>query len=98
MKTVVEELIEKLQEIHRQYPVNNALNRSVKGAYVDCVILAKELLTKEKQQIADAYNQGYRDGENAEESTKALIDVSQWADAENYYNKTFKTTDNGKEI
>jgi len=47
-------------------------------------------IEKEKQQIIDAYNQGYRDGENAEESTKALVDVSQWADAEQYYNEKYK--------
>lgn len=55
-------------------------------------------LFKERQQLSDAYNQGYRDGEDAEETTKSLVDVSQWADAELYYNKTFKTNEDGKEI
>jgi hypothetical protein len=46
----------------------------------------KEALEMEKQQIKDAYNQGYRDGED-DSSGK---DISLYNDAELYFNETFK--------
>jgi len=45
----------------------------------------------EKQQIEEAFNQGYRDGESdASNPTNVSIDVSEFANAEEYYNETFK--------
>lgn len=80
MKTTMQELIETLEEMVAH------------GGDMDllpAIEHAKKLLKKEKYQIVSAYNQGYRDGENAEESTKSLADVSEWADAELYYKQTF---------
>jgi len=45
-----------------------------------------------KQQIKDAYNQGYRDGHEDGQFTifPAFQDVAEFSNAENYYNETFK--------
>ena len=50
-------------------------------------------LAKEKKQIIDAYNQGYRDGESTGASGmhNGLADVVEFADAELYFNKTYLT-------
>jgi hypothetical protein len=54
----------------------------------DEIIQAKAM---EKQQIEEAFNQGYRDGESdASNPTNVSIDVSEFANAEEYYNETFK--------
>lgn len=82
-KTAMAEMIERLQDIHRKYPVNNALNRSVKGAYVDCVIIAKSLIEKEKQQIIEAR----QDGLNHEFNFKTY--GTPIKDGEDYYNQTY---------
>ena len=42
-----------------------------------------------KQEIKDAYNQGYRDGEIDAPSSHNEVDISEYTDAESYYNKTF---------
>lgn len=47
------------------------------------------LLEKEKQQIIDSFNQGYREGET-ETMTASKEDVANFDDAKNYYNETFK--------
>jgi HEPN domain-containing protein len=47
---------------------------------------AKEL---EKQQIKDAYNQGYREGLQDYYLKDEFKDVSEYSNAENYYNETF---------
>jgi hypothetical protein len=78
MKTVMQELLDRFKDYESG------------TEFVQWLITDGNFIEKEKQQISDAYNQGYRDGENAEESTKALVDVSQWADAELYYKNTFK--------
>lgn len=81
MKTAIQEMVDIVEMDY-----NNGVEISMKVFHG---MLLKALF-KEKQQVLDAYNQGYRDGENAEESTKALVDVSQWADAENYYKNAFQ--------
>lgn len=48
----------------------------------------EDFLEDEKSQTKDAYNQGFRDGEIQEYNSEN--DVSQFDDAENYYNNTFK--------
>ena len=89
METVLQELIKYFEQ---QLSLQRESNIKYTGeeAFFDALEVCKNAFkTKEKQQIIDAYNQGYRDGEDAEESTKALVDVSEWADAELYYKKTF---------
>ena len=49
---------------------------------------AKEM---EKEQIMDAYEQGYRDGETNSNTMNYGIDISKFADAKIYYNQTFKS-------
>ena len=46
-----------------------------------------KILHIEKQQIKDAYNQGYREGL---EECKQLRDVSECSNADSYYNEIFK--------
>jgi len=47
---------------------------------------AKEM---HKQEIKDAYNQGYRDGEIDAPSSNNEVDISEYTDAESYYNKKY---------
>jgi len=49
---------------------------------------AKEM---EKEQIIEAYEQGYRDGETNLNTVNYGIDISKFADAKIYYNETFKS-------
>jgi hypothetical protein len=49
---------------------------------------AAELKEMEKEQIKLAFNQGYRDAEN-DCCESVGTDVSECANAENYYNETF---------
>lgn len=46
----------------------------------------------EKKQIMEAYNAGYRDGESNQcfSNPTQFEDVSNFSNAENYYNETFK--------
>jgi len=44
---------------------------------------------KQKQQIKDAYNQGYRDGLEDYYLKDEFNDVSEHSNAENYYNENF---------
>lgn len=50
--------------------------------------LEDELLSKEKEQIVNAYNSGYRDAEPDNDDND---DVSDYADAEIYFNQTYNT-------
>jgi hypothetical protein len=52
---------------------------------------AFELLEKEKQVIEDSFNQGYRDGfSDAQSVTENDKDISEYSDAQDYYNQKFK--------
>jgi hypothetical protein len=54
---------------------------------------AKEM---EKEQIMDAFNQGYREAELNLNEIVNKGDISKFYDAQNYYNETFKQQDNDK--
>ena len=54
----------------------------------EVVNILLELLPKERQDIIDGYNQGYRDGENNTE-INTTKDVSEFDDANNYFIQTF---------
>lgn len=77
MKTVLTELIEDLQDMCPDYYNNNYnwLHNS---------------LEKEKQQIIDAFNQGFREGETETMIVDTQKDVAEYDDAINYYNETYK--------
>ena len=81
MKTALTELIEELKYISAQYATSNALDRRIKGAYVNALQKAKDLFEKEKQQIKDAYEQGSHD--NGEGNN------SGYHKSEQYFNQTF---------
>jgi len=59
---------------------NTQLNRSVKGAYVDCLVMLKQAKEMEKQQIIDAY-QTAMETDIYNEPLKV---------GKQYYNETFK--------
>jgi hypothetical protein len=63
------------------------------NVYNNSYIDLHDLITarnKHKQEIKDAYNQGYREGqENSNLSTLNGIDVSQFSNSNDYYKKTF---------
>ena len=50
------------------------------------LLLTKKAIKMEKQQIKDAYNQGYRDGDD----DLSGEDISLFNDADLYYKETYK--------
>jgi hypothetical protein len=82
MKTAIQELIDVVE-----MDFNNGVEISMKVFY-GMLMKARE---KEKEQIIDAFNQGYREGFNdAQSVTENEKDVSKYDDAKNYYDRTFK--------
>lgn len=63
-------------------------NLSACVAFEVAIRRAYELLPKERQDIEDGYNQGYRDGENNTE-INTTKDVAEFDDANNYFIQTF---------
>lgn len=62
------------------------------GVEISMKVLYKMLskgLIKEKQQIKNAFNQGYRDGETDSLSMANEEDVSSFENAENYFKEKF---------
>jgi len=70
-KTALQILIQHIQE-------NYHLTEETKYEF-------KNALEKEKQQIMDAYNQGYREGEIHSIHVNVSKDISEFGNAENYY-------------
>lgn len=68
---------ELLGDLSNQFTVNQTLKSH---------FLLVECLELEKQQIKDAYNQGYRDGALDGSSHTGKSDVENYSDADNYYN------------
>ena len=77
MKTAVEWLVNNLKQ-------NHGIDLTLYSEFEQ----AKEM---EKEQIMDAYEQGYRDGETNSNTMNYGIDISKFADAKIYYNETFKS-------
>jgi hypothetical protein len=77
MKTAVEWLANDLKQ-------NHGIDLTLYSEFEQ----AKEM---EKEQIMDAYEQGYRDGETNSNTMNYGIDISKFADAKIYYNQTFKS-------
>lgn len=82
-KTAMQELIERLQALHQVIPANNAHNLAVKGAYVHSIMIAKEYLKKEWNQIVDAYKAGLP----AQDRIEYVNNVEEWAN--DYFTQTF---------
>jgi len=90
MKTAMQELVSKLNNIHTdEAPCE--YSDEYKLAINRCRTLATELLEQERKQVIDAFNQGYREGEEGNSLAKSLVDVSQFEDANNYFNNTYAT-------
>lgn len=69
-------------------------NRTVyRSALIDAKYQAMQRLEKEREAIMNAYNQGFRDGE-IETYDEYSRDVSEFEDANRYFNETFKTKTN----
>jgi phosphosulfolactate phosphohydrolase-like enzyme len=69
MKTAVQHIIEYLEQ--------NDLNQ-------DTLHFANLMLEKEKQDLIEAFKEGYRERELED------LDMDEYADFEDYYNQTFK--------
>lgn len=54
-------------------------------------------LPNERQQIIDAYNDGYRSGEKESSSSLSDKDISNYDDALNYYNQNYNPCQNQKQ-
>lgn len=68
MKTAIQELIDEINLIE-SYPMNPLI-----------IKIATDLLEKEKEQIADAFELGYTD---------AIADYEKFGSGKEYYNKTY---------
>lgn len=62
MKTTLEKLIYELRAKRDLITSNVKDDRARKGAYVDAICIAEELLKIEEQQISGAFNHGYNNG------------------------------------
>jgi hypothetical protein len=75
-QTAMQEMIKKLEEKRDMWKADGKLSdRQIRGTYVIAILVAKELLEMEKQQIVEA------------RVKKPL--QSEWDEAEQYYNETF---------
>ena len=87
-KTAVDFLIMQIELKADSIPCNTQLNRSVKGAYVDCLVMLKQTKEMEKQQIIDAYDQGSEAGYELAKNDD-IYEGYKTKEAEQYYNETF---------
>ena len=83
--TAIQELIERFTEFQSQ-----SLEHAPHLFGVWFFNNAEVLLEKEREVIEEAYNQGYRDGE-IETIDNYEGDISEFDDANQYFNETFKT-------
>jgi len=81
-QTAVELLVKELNKIIDFIPMDKW------DKIRDIVQQAKEM---DKQQKIEAYNQGYRDGENDASNTPLSIgDIEEYSNAEQYYKETYE--------
>ena len=81
--TAVEKAIEILKNFHLPLSTNTKENRKIKGAYVHCIMILKQHLELEKQQIENAFNAGV----NSEDFFYPPFEISE---SDYYYNETYK--------
>lgn len=79
-KTAVTQLLDIIKGVAEYSEDNPFINQILKSE--------KKLLEIEKQQIKNAFNQGYRDAE-MDLGKIADDDVADYENAENYYNETY---------
>lgn len=89
MKTPLQKLRQQLKEHQKTVIGKSPYDNGYKCALVDVIELIDGIfIPKEKQAIKDAYNCGYRDGySEAENGVISDKDVSEFDDAEQYYNE-----------
>ena len=102
MKTALQELIdayntkighlfELLLESERQGRRQESFRLSGKiEGYKNCKQDAEAMLEFERQQIEDAFNQGYRERDSDGEDYKTEYDVAQYKRAEKYITQTYE--------
>jgi len=86
-QTAVDFLIMQIELKADSIPCNTQLNRSVKGAYVDCLVMLKQTKEMEKQQIINASNESFMNGGLVKRRVK---NKKVFSVGEQYYNETFK--------
>lgn len=86
-QTAVDFLIMQIELKADSIPCNTQLNRSVKGAYVDCLVMLKQTKEMEKQQIINAYDLGSL-SDMQYPDPKTVIE-----NGEHYYNVNYKQTE-----
>lgn len=74
MKTAMQELIERLEEKRDMWDKETKSHNKIKTTYQVAIIVAKNLIEKEKEQIMNAYEHGYEacDMDEAMEVNKKL--------------------------
>ena len=87
-QTSIDWLVEKFNQCE---PMYSGIQSNEHKEYLDKLVhQAKEM---DKQQKIDAYNQGYRDGENdASNITLSIGDIEDYSNAEQYYKETYETS------
>ena len=81
--TAVEKLLEELETLFNELHNGSLVTKK------QVSIIIEEINELFEQQIKDAYNQGYRNGQKNWDII-LYKDISQCSNAQNYYDKTFK--------
>jgi hypothetical protein len=85
-KTAIQLIIKKLEEKRDMWKADGKLSdRQIRGSYVIAILVAKELLEMEKEQIIESCDIGFDIAWKICKQEK-----SKYKNAEEYYNKTFK--------
>jgi len=85
MKTAMQQLIDKLEEIQIFIVANTEYADGYNGALTDCICNAEKLLELEKQQIIDAFNTGMTSSDDF-----FTPNFRECNESEQYYLQTYK--------
>ena len=87
-KTAIKQIIEKLQGAQKSILLRTNYADGYDGALKDVLTVCKSFLPEETQQIIDAFNQGFREGEG--ETSVSKKDVSEFGHARYYYDSNYE--------
>lgn len=63
MKTAMQELIKELEQKREMWKANGTTTeRRIRGAYVDAIVMAKELILQEKEQLKNTFKAAMENG------------------------------------
>ena len=81
----------------KQTSVESLFYTMAKTPMTDWYQVLEQAKEMHKQESLETYNEGYRDGESNQcfSNPTQFEDVSNFSNAENYYNETFKKTAHG---